>query len=192
MSWFSFLPNILKGGKEVAEVFKENEEEKGKRSHVERITDMELDKTVLSQFSSEFHQRNSRTKWDSFIDGLNRLPRPILTFSVIGFFVLAPINPELFTEIAMAYKVIPNGYWALLSVIIGFYFGGRMQLKQADFDIQKHHVEAAKQLMTIRREFRELGNEEAKSSEAGYVDAVKKGFSRLENSVVSQWRDKQG
>ncbi|MFL0808783.1 MAG: holin family protein [Agarilytica sp.] len=191
MNWFSFLPNLFKSGKEVVEVFKENEEAKGQRGHIERLSDMEIDRSVLSQFSSEFHNRNSRTKWDSFIDGLNRLPRPILTFSVIGFFVLAPINPELFTEIAMAYKVIPNGYWALLSVIIGFYFGGRMQLKQADFDVQKQHVDAAKQLMTMRREFREFQNEEDKPSEADYTDAVKKGHSRMENKVVSNWRASQ-
>lgn len=189
MSWLSFIPNIFKSGKDVAEVFVENKENKGERSHLERLSDMDLTRSTLAQFSSEFHTRTSRTKWDSFVDGLNRLPRPLLTIGVMGFFVLAPIDPERFMLVAKAYEVIPNGYWALLSVIIGFYFGGRMQLKQADMTLSANHVQAAQELMAMRKTFRELRDDDEKETDVDYQNAVSSGMTKPSNVVIQAWRD---
>ena len=68
-------------------------------------------------------------KWESFIEDLNRIPRPLLTVAIAGFFILAPLFPTRFMEIAEVYSALPSGFWLLLSVIVGFYFGGRMQTK---------------------------------------------------------------
>lgn len=187
MNWLSWIPGIFKGTKDVAEVFVENKEKKGQRQHLEKMTDAQQNLAILGQFSSEFHNRNNRTKWDSFVDGLNRLPRPILTFGIMGFFVLAPIYPERFMLVAKAYEVIPTGFWALLSVIIGFYFGGRMQLKQADFQVQANHVQAAKELVAMRKEFRELNEGDDKETERDFSSAIKQGAEMAKNAVVEKW-----
>lgn len=192
MSWWNFIPGIFRGAKDLSEVFVENKENKGQRGHVERITDMELSKSVLDQFAAEFHARQNRSKWDSFVDGLNRLPRPLMTFSVLGFFVLAPLAPERFMLIAASYEMVPPGYWALLSVIVGFYFGGRMQLKKADMSLRVDQVKAAKELVAMREEFRAMDVEEEKNTELEFQNALRAGESMVKNRIVAKWLAKKG
>ncbi|SMF56089.1 Holin of 3TMs, for gene-transfer release [Alteromonadaceae bacterium Bs31] len=191
MAWWNFIGDALKGGKDVAEVFVENKENKGQRQHAEQMADVNRDLASLSQFSDEFHSRQNRTWWDSFVDGLNRLPRPLLTIAIVSFFVLAPLDPARFLEIAKAYELMPPGYWALLSIIIGFYFGGRMQLKAQDFTIKKSAVQAAKELVQIKKEFRQL-DDDKESTESKIFDTAKVSAGKvLKNSVVQQWLDSQ-
>jgi hypothetical protein len=187
MAWWNFIGDILKGGKGVAEVFVENKENKGQRKHDQQIADIDRDMASLNQFSTEFHTRENRTWWDSFVDGLNRLPRPLLTIAIISFFVLAPFDPARFIEIAKAYDLMPPGYWALLSVIIGFYFGGRMQLKSQDFTIKKDAVTAAKELIQIKKEFRQL-DDDLESTESKIYDVAKVESTKpIKNKVIEQW-----
>jgi hypothetical protein len=187
MAWWNFIGSILNGGKGVAEVFVENKENKGQRKHEEEMADIGRDLASLSQFSQEFHKRQNRTRWDSFVDGLNRLPRPLLTIGVLSFFVLAPLNPTKFLEIAKAYELMPSGYWALVSVIIGFYFGGRMQLKAQDMTIKKDTVKAAKELIRMKKDFRQLEIEEESAASKIFDQALAAGKQVMENKVVSQW-----
>ena len=188
MAWWNFIGDIFKGGKEVAEVFKENAENKGQRQHDEAMADIGRDVSSIQQFSAEFQARNNRTGWDSFVDGLNRLPRPLLTFAILGFFVLAPLHPAKFLEIAKAYELMPPGYWALLSVIIGFYFGGRMQIKSQDMAVKKDAVQAMKDLVAMKQEFRKLEGEDEPQESKIYDDAVRSGVDVIPNKVVEQWK----
>ena len=187
MAWWNFLDKIIKHGNETVEIFRENSEAKGQRKHEEEMADISRDLASLQQFSSEFHERKQRTFWDSFVDGLNRLPRPILTISILSFFFLAPINPERFLIIAQSYTLMPNGYWALLSVIIGFYFGGRMQIKAQDMALKKDAVKAAKELVVMRKEFRKLEVEEEPVENKIYEAAVLQTGEEIKNTVVSSW-----
>ena len=191
MGWLSSLGGIFKGGKEVAEVFVENKENKGQRKHEEVMADVGRDLASLQQFSAEFHERSKRTWWDSFVDGLNRLPRPVITIAILSFFVLAPLNPQKFLEIATAYNLMPPGYWALLSVIIGFYFGGRMQLKAQDMAVKKDTVQAAKDLVAMRKEFRQLELEEESTESKIYDAATSGGTAKPKNKVVAEWLSSQ-
>ena len=187
MAWLKGIAKIFKNGKELTQVFKENKENKQQRKHDETMADIDRDMVSLEQFSKEFHNRNNRTGWDAFADGLNRLPRPIITVAILSFFLLAPLNPTYFLEIAKAYELMPPGYWALLSVIIGFYFGGRMQLKAQDFTIKKDAVVAAKELITMKQSFRKLDDElESKESQI-YETAALRSAESIPNKVVAQW-----
>ena len=186
MAWYRFLGDIFSSGKEVAEVFTENKEKKGQRKHEETMADIGCDLASLEQFSKEFHERQNRTWWDSFIDGLNRLPRPLLTIAILSFFILAPLAPERFLLIAQSYELMPPGYWALLSIIIGFYFGGRMQLKSQDMRIKKDAVQAAKNLVAMRKEFRQLDDKDESTESKIYEGSAQK-YGEMENKVVTQW-----
>lgn len=187
MAWWNWIGDIFKGGKEVAEVFTENKEKKGERAHAETMAGLDLDKASLMQFAAEFHDRSNRTWWDSLVDGLNRLPRPLMAIAVLGFFVLAPLDPLYFMQIAKAYEVMPDGYWALLSVVIGFYFGGRMQLKSQDMAVKKGAVQAAKDLVAMKQEFRKLETEEESPQAKMFAEAVGSGLKTPVNKVVSEW-----
>ena len=149
MGLFSWLTGSVIGGtakavKDVAGIFTEFDEEQAKRAHVEDIE-------KLRQFAAEFHPRSNRTRWDSLVDGLNRLPRPTITFSVLGFFVYAVYDPPRFAQVAAAFALVPNGYWGLLTVIIGFYFGSRHILKAKDFEVSREALARAAEVMNARK-----------------------------------------
>lgn len=194
MAWWNAIGGILKGGKDVAEVFVPNKEKSSQRKHDEVMADIDRDLASLKQFSTEFVQQQNRTWWDSFVDGLNRLPRPLLTIGILSFFVLAPMNPTKFLEIAKAYELMPPGYWALLSIIIGFYFGGRMQLKSQDMSIKKDAVKAARDLVSMKKEFRklQLDSEEESVQSKIYDTAMMEGQAPLTNQVVARWLQDHG
>ena len=110
---------------QVAEVFRPNAEASDFRSHA-------YDEAVLPQYAAEFAY--PRRGWfDGLVDGLNRLVRPMITFVLLGILPAVVIWPEGAAIAFAALALLPAGYWALVTVIIGFYFGGRMQLKSQDF-----------------------------------------------------------
>lgn len=161
------------------------------QSHQETIAGLGLDEATLMQFASEFAERKNRTWWDSFVDGLNRLPRPLLTIAVIGLFVLAPADPERFLFIASAFELIPPGFYALLSVIIGFYFGGRMQLKSQDFAVKGKVAETAKEFVAAKREVAKAFAEDEPMTEKAYRAAMADRSKPLSNKVILEWKKRR-
>jgi hypothetical protein len=150
MSVFAALTGLFRPAKELIEVFTPNAEKGAERQHAERLAISGQDLASLQQFATEFHTRAKRTWWDSAIDGLNRLPRPLITLGILAFFVLAPLDPVRFLQIARAYELMPDGFWALLGVIVAFYFGGRMQLKRQDMAVKGQALAAAHTLLAER------------------------------------------
>jgi len=132
MAWWSRLFDFLGGAKDLAEVFTENKEGRARRTHEAHMGEQARARGTLDQYAAEFHHRQGRGWWDALVDGLNRLPRPLIALGTLSFFVLAPVDPERFSLIAEAYARMPEGFWALLSVVVAFYFGGRMQVKAQD------------------------------------------------------------
>lgn len=129
--------------KEVAEVFTPNAEKEAQRSH-------EAASSALEQFGKEF-QSTPRQHWfDRFIDGVNRVPRPLMAFGVIGLFASAMINPAWFSDRMIGIALIPDPLWWLLGAIVAFYFGGRHQAKVQSFSIQKQ-VESLGAVVAGRR-----------------------------------------
>lgn len=107
---------------------------------------------VLQQFAAEFAGRTHATWWDSLVDGLNRLPRPIITFSIIGIFLFAFWNPMQFVEYMQALQVVPDELWLMWLTILAFWFGGRLVSE----DIRKpritpEQIAFAKELLSRRR-----------------------------------------
>ena len=190
MAWWNVLNPLIKSGKEVVEVFKPNEEKKSERRHEEVMADIDRDLASLQQFSAEFHDRKNRTWWDSFVDGLNRLPRPLLTIGIVSMFVLAPVDPERFLLIAKAYELMPDGYWMLLSIIVSFYFGGRMQIKAQDMSVKKNAVKAAQELVVMKKEFRKLEEKNESMESKTFDNAVQSGITKRENKVITEWLKK--
>lgn len=185
MSWWTAITGLFSPAKELVEVFKPNAEKEARRGHLERIALSQQDLASLQQFAAEFHPRSNASWWDSFVDGLNRLPRPLITIGILCFFVLAPLDPARFLLIARAYEVMPDGFWALLSVIIAFYFGGRMQLKSQHMAVSDKALKAARELSAMRREL-ERKDVEDEPSAAPTPAAPAAG-----NRVIEAWRRRQ-
>ena len=189
MSWWSVITGLFRPAKELIEVFKPNAEMEAARGHEETMALSEQDLASLQQFAAEFHGRERRTWWDSLVDGLNRLPRPLITLGILAFFVLAPLEPVRFLEVAKVYEIMPDGFWALLSVVVAFYFGGRMQLKRQDMAAKGGALLVAHTILARRRAERAAGLRMAAPVEA--TATAKPADAAPANRVVEEWRRRQ-
>lgn len=111
--------------RETVEVFRVNAEADSAR-------DAALQQTVLQQFGTEFIQPQT-SLFDAVIDGINRLPRPMLALGTIGLFVTAMVDPIWFAERMQGISLVPEPMWWIMGAIISFYFGARHQMKGQQF-----------------------------------------------------------
>ena len=188
MSLWGAVTGLFRPAKQLVEVFKPNAENQAERGHMERMEISRQDLASLQQFAAEFQSKRTSTAWDSFVDGLNRLPRPLITLGILGLFILAPADPIRFLEIARAYQIMPEGFWALLSIIIAFYFGGRMQVTRQQMTIAGGALDAAKEIVRVRKAFRDLAEEDQPATERVYQEAVHAAEpDKRANRVVAAW-----
>ncbi|WP_295047920.1 holin family protein [uncultured Paracoccus sp.] len=101
----------------MAEVFTQNATRK-----------MELEEEAYARAITQLGQEFQMVRpgfFDSFVNGLNRLPRPLLALGTMGLFVYAMIEPQGFGLRMMGLQEVPEPLWWLLGAIVGFYFGAR-------------------------------------------------------------------
>jgi hypothetical protein len=84
----------------------------------------EAQMAALRQLGTEY-QLTPQGWFDRFVNGINRLPRPLLAFGTLGLFVYAMIDPESFARRMIGLNAVPEPLWWLLGAIVGFYFGAR-------------------------------------------------------------------
>lgn len=63
--------------------------------------------------------------FDRLVNGINRLPRPMLAFGTLGLFVFAMTDPAAFSDRMEGLTAVPEPLWWLLGAIVSFYFGAR-------------------------------------------------------------------
>lgn len=84
----------------------------------------EAQMAALNQLGEEYALPS--TGWfDRMVNGLNRLPRPMLAFGTLGLFVYAMVDPPGFGARMVGLNAIPEPLWWLLGAIVAFYFGAR-------------------------------------------------------------------
>lgn len=101
----------------VAEVFLPNATKKMQAAH-------EAYMAALDEHGEEFKYAMPGP-FDRFVNGLNRLPRPMLALGTLGLFVYAMVDPMGFAERMVGLNYVPEPLWWLLAAIVGFYFGAR-------------------------------------------------------------------
>ncbi|MEL7345124.1 MAG: holin family protein [Pseudomonadota bacterium] len=111
--------------RDTAEVFLENAE-------TGAIRDAEMSRAALDQFAAEFAIPRQGL-FDRIMDGLNRLPRPMLALGTLGLFVAAMVDPIWFAERMQGVALVPEPLWWLMGAIVSFYFGARYQTKSQAF-----------------------------------------------------------
>lgn len=152
----------------------------------------DFDTAALQQFAAEF-QHPRRGWFDGFVDGLNRLPRPLLTFGAIVVLLLPVWDVGLATSVFTAWSIIPPAVWALITVVVTFFFGGRMQAQDLNFNRDMAATAAA--LPTVLgqlREIRELTAETPQVAATGGDAAATIDTVRPEdNPALSAWRTQE-
>ncbi len=113
---------------ETVQVFRENAENGA-------VRDADAKAAALAQLTAEF-ARDRKGWFDRLIDGLNRLPRPMLALGTIGLFVSAMSNPVWFAARMQGIATVPEPLWWLMGAIVSFYFGARHQVKGQEFQRQ--------------------------------------------------------
>lgn len=84
----------------------------------------EAQMAALRQFGAEY--TDPGLGWfDRIVNGLNRLPRPMLAFGTLGLFIYAMVDPENFGKRMVGLNLVPDPLWWLLGAVVGFYFGAR-------------------------------------------------------------------
>ena len=81
-------------------------------------------RAAVAQHGAEFAVAPSGW-FDRLVNGMNRLPRPLLAFGTLGLFVYAMVDPVGFAPRMAGLAVVPEPLWWLLGAIVGFYFGAR-------------------------------------------------------------------
>ena len=79
---------------------------------------------ALGQHGTEF-QYGRQGLFEAMMNGLNRLPRPMLALGTIGLFVFAMVDPAGFAPRMQGLALVPDPLWWLLGAIVSFYFGAR-------------------------------------------------------------------
>lgn len=132
---------------------------------------------VQAGFQAEFGYRERRTWWDSLVDGLNRLPRPLMTFGVIGLFVWAVVDPPAFSLAMLALQNVPEMLWYIFLAVIGFWFGTKM-IEKAPRRVQGPSAEDVKRVHDLKVERR-------------YQDEMADTSKPLTNAAIMEWNRRQ-
>lgn len=84
----------------------------------------EAQMAALKQLGEEYgHPAMGR--FDRIVNGVNRLPRPLLAFGTLGLFTYAMVDPVAFARRMVGLNAVPEPLWWLLGAIVAFYFGAR-------------------------------------------------------------------
>ncbi|MEW2914387.1 holin family protein [Leisingera sp. JC11] len=119
---FGSRRNVLR---ETVEVFRENAEAGAQREH-------DTQSAALRQLAAEFRY-GGKSRFDRFMDGVNRLPRPMLALGTLALLISALSDPVWFAARMQGLALVPEPLWWLLGVIVSFYFGARHQVKSQEF-----------------------------------------------------------
>ncbi|MDG3040198.1 holin family protein [Roseicyclus marinus] len=86
--------------------------------------DAEIHRATMETAAAEF-QHAGPGLFDRAINGVNRLPRPMLALGTLGLFVYAMVDPAGFARRMVGLEAVPEPLWWLLGAIVSFYFGAR-------------------------------------------------------------------
>lgn len=168
--------------KDTVEVFRENAEAGSVRT-------AEVQMQAMQQMGQEFAVPR-QGYFDKFMDGVNRLPRPMLALGTLGLFITAMVDPLWFSERMQGIALVPEPLWWLLGVIVSFYFGARHQVKAQEFQREiASTVARVPQVMDNIRAIRELRHDDKGVADAGPDARLQMAsISPEANEALEAWR----
>ena len=161
--------------RETAEVFRENAEAGAARNNA-------LQTQAITQHGAEF-SRPQKGGFDRFMDGVNRLPRPLMAFGILGLFIAAMVDPIWFSSRMQGLALVPDPLWWLLGAIVSFYFGARHQFKGQEF--QKSITETMLRVPQVVENIRSLNALSPKIADSGLQGLPDTGD---RNAALEEWQ----
>jgi hypothetical protein len=188
MGWLSAILGAVFGGgrnalAETAEVFRPNAEAADRRG-------AEAQAAALAQMAAEFG--GVQGPWGRFVDGLNRLPRPMMAFGCIFLFGSAMHDPLWFAERMQGLALVPEPLWALMGAIVAFYFGARELHKFRGAAMSKEAARIIAQAPEVARNIetiRALRDDSPGVADPGPdVETALAALTPAENPAIEDWR----
>lgn len=180
MGLISILLGLVRAGSIAGKTIKDTAEVLvGNKAEEARLENAEFTE-VLKQFGAEF--AGARSGWfDRFVDGMNRLPRPVLAFGTMGLFGFAMSAPQSFALRMEGLALVPEPLWWLMGAIISFYFGAReLQYRRDGVSIERLQRDVGQ--LSARAVTAETVPEAAASAVGGDPDY---------NAAVAEWQSLQ-
>lgn len=115
-----------------------------------------------------------QTPWAKWMDGLNRLPRPFAMLLTFLFLIVGVFEPSIFEKMA----ALPEGFWMLATVLVGFFFGGRMQTKA----IEANQL----QISSTPSVSSAVASHELPKLESEYLSALSQGMGQQHNPMLQK------
>ena len=151
------------------------------------IRDAARAQAALAQFAAELGGEK-KSRFDSVIDGLNRVPRPAMALGTLGLFIAAMVDPIWFASRMQGIALVPEPLWWLLGAIVGFYFGARHQAKGQAF--QRSIAATLARAGQVTDGIGALRAMEAGSSTRGHVAATNVIDAEIaENAALAEWKN---
>ena len=159
--------------KETVEIFRPNAEKEAQRDHTANAA-------TMAQFAAEFGHKG----WfNQLVDGLNRLPRPVMAFGVIGLFASAMTDPIWFAARMQGLALVPEQLWVIFGSIVSFYFVVRELHKFRASSMAKESGRILAQAPQVAENIRKLRN--ANTPDIANHDVVEGD----ENPAVDEWKN---
>lgn len=96
------------------------------RPDATRALELGADAYASAHASHAAEFAHARGGWfDAAVNGLNRLPRPMLALGTLGLFIYAMVDPPGFGLRMRGLAEVPEPMWWLLGAVVAFYFGAR-------------------------------------------------------------------
>jgi len=188
MGWLNAILGAVFGGgrnaiAETAEVFRPNAEAADRRG-------AEAQAAALAQMAAEFG--GVQGPWGRLVDGLNRLPRPMMAFGCIFLFGSAMHDPLWFAERMQGLALVPEPLWALMGAIVAFYFGARELHKFRGAAMSKEAARIIAQAPEVARNIeaiRALRDDSPGVADPGPdAETALAALTPAENPAIDDWR----
>jgi len=127
----------------------------------------EVQLAAMAAHNAEFYPAQ-RGMFDRVMDGVNRLPRPMMALGCLGLIISAMVDPVWFAERMAGIALVPEPMWWLLGVIVSFYFGARHQAKGQEF--QRSIAHTMGQVPTVVENLKRLQALKPKESNPALLD----------------------
>ena len=173
--------------KETAEVFRPNAEAADQRA-------ADAQGAALRQMAAEFGGGGG---WfHGLVNGMNRLPRPLIAFGVLGLFLSAMVDPVWFSARMEGLTLVPEPLWTLMGIIVAFYFGARELHKLRSGHMAKEAARIHSQTPRVVENIRGLEalRADSPSAAATGTDAAAEVVATQaeDNPALEEWRAQRG
>ena len=139
---------------------------------------------LRTQFAAEFAGPERLGAWNSLVDGMNRLVRPLFTFGTLALFIWAVRDPVEFAVAMTALQAVPEALWIIMGSIVVFWFGGRAL---EGMKAPTMSVATMRELVNTLEQMKQIGKPSIPMTEERYQAEMADESKPLSDAAIAEW-----